>query len=111
MENTFDITLLALAILTFIVWVLKTIVWPWISKKLPTGSIEVLKTAVKIGVYAAEAVWGRTHGEEKLKDAFKTTKDYLARVGITFDDEQIYEAIHAVWQELDISQRQAGIKN
>lgn len=114
MENTYDITLLLLALIAFVLWVLKILVWPWFSqvvmKKLPAGSLEILKTAARIGVFAAESIWGRGFGEDKLKDALLRVKQYLANLGIVFDEGQILAAINAEWQELDLEQRKAGIK-
>lgn len=65
-----------------------------------------LVDAAMIAVEAAEALYGRGHGEEKLKCAI----DQLKADGWNVETNEVLNAISAAWQELDIKQIAAGIK-
>ena len=72
---------------------------PWLEQKR-------LMAAAQIAVNAAEAMYGRYNGGDKMRFAL----DVLNKKGFHVDPDSITDAISAAWQELDIKQYLAGIK-
>ena len=62
--------------------------------------------AAKVAVNAAEAMFGRYKGEEKLKYALKLLEDQ----GWNVDTDIVLAALRSAWQELDLKQIEAGVK-
>ena len=75
-------------------------VMPYLESK---GLVE----ACYVAVNAAEAMYGRYKGEEKLKYALKLLSDE----GWNIDSEAVIANINAAWQELNLKQIDAGIKH
>lgn len=65
-----------------------------------------LTAAAEVAVKAAEALWGRYHGAEKLA----AVKAALEAKGYKMDDEKVMNAIRAAWQILNMNQIGAGVK-
>lgn len=62
--------------------------------------------ACRVAVAAAEAVFGRYKGEEKLKYAL----NMLEEQGWNVDTDLVINNLRAAWQELDLKQIEAGVK-
>lgn len=65
-----------------------------------------LNEAATIAVQAAEALVGRYHGEDKLRNVM----DQLASVGFNVDSQIVIDAVLAAWQRLNMDMISAGIK-
>lgn len=87
------------AFVTIVTFVGKKYVLPWIE-------LNHLTAAATVAVQAAETIYGRYHGDEKLLAAL----EQLAQQGFDIDSEKVLNAVKAAWQALDISQHAAFIK-
>lgn len=65
-----------------------------------------LYEAALIAVSAAEAVYGRYHGDDKLFYAIEVMRNK----GFNVNTDDVINAIHAAWKELDLEMRSAGEK-
>ena len=72
---------------------------PWLKSK-------KLYDAAVVAVDAAEALYGRYHGEEKLEAALA----YMTEKGFKVDSAEVLRAIQAAWKNLDMSMRMVGEK-
>lgn len=72
---------------------------PWLK------SNNLIETA-KYAVQAAEAMYGRFNGDEKLRQALNLMKEK----GFDVETDEVLNAIKAAWKEMDIEQIAAGIK-
>lgn len=63
---------------------------PWLKEK-------NLYQAAVVAVNAAEALYGRYHGDEKLNAALESLK----AKGFDINSERVKEALGAAWKELD----------
>jgi len=63
---------------------------PWLKEK-------NLYQAAVVAVNAAEALYGRYHGDEKLNAALESLK----AKGFDISSERVKEALGAAWKELD----------
>ena len=72
---------------------------PWLTQ-------HRLAEAAEIAVDAAEAIFGRYHGEEKLQEAL----EQLEAAGFDITAEDVLNAVKAAWQRLNTSQIAAGEK-
>lgn len=63
---------------------------PWLKEK-------NLYQAALVAVNAAEALYGRYHGDEKLTAALKS----LEAKGYDINSDRVKEALGAAWKELD----------
>lgn len=72
---------------------------PWLKEK-------KLYDAAIVAVDAAEALYGRYHGEEKLKAAL----DSLATKGYDIESKTVIEALNAAWKNLDWTMYSIGEK-
>jgi hypothetical protein len=105
-----DITAIIVGIVGLLSLAITAFIWPKIKGLLPVGTIYALQLVAKIAVYAAEAVWGRGFGEEKLKAAIAKADELLNRIGLDIDAEQVEAAIKAAWGEMNLGQIMAGVK-
>ncbi|MCE5342310.1 MAG: hypothetical protein LLF96_01790 [Eubacteriales bacterium] len=89
-------------------WAVKTYIIPWLKEvAVPWLKQHNLLSAAQVAVEYAEATLGRYNGQEKLKLALA----YLQSVGWDIDSEQVQVAVQAKWQELDLQQLIAGVKD
>lgn len=65
-----------------------------------------LMHAAQIAVAAAEAMYGRYNGKEKLNEALAQ----LRNKGFDIDADDVIHAVQAAWQKLNTSQIAAGEK-
>ena len=72
---------------------------PWLKNK-------NLYEAAIIAVNAAEAAFGRYHGEEKFLAALESLKEK----GFDIDSNKVKDAVNAAWKELDMAMRADGEK-
>ena len=72
---------------------------PWLKEK-------KLYDAAMVAVNAAEALYGRYHGEEKLEAALGS----LAALGYDVDSRVVIDALTAAWNEMDRAMIDAGEK-
>ncbi len=72
---------------------------PWLKER-------KLYDAAMIAVHAAEALYGRYHGEDKLAAALKSLTDK----GYDVQSEPVIEALNAAWKDLDRAMIDAGEK-
>ena len=72
---------------------------PWLKEK-------NLYEAAVVAVDAAEALYGRYHGEEKLVAALESMK----AKGYDVDSQKVAEAVRAAWKNLDSAMRMTGEK-
>lgn len=99
----FDWTQIIILLIGIVFSVLGTLVAkqliPWLKDK-------KLYDAAVVAVDAAEALYGRYHGEEKLKTAL----DSLAAKGYKIDSKAVIEALNAAWKNLDSAMFFSGEK-
>ena len=74
-------------------------VQPWLEE-------HHLIEAAEVAVAAAEAIYGRYHGEEKLQEALNQLKE----AGFDISADNVLNAVKAAWQRLNTSQIAAGEK-
>ena len=72
---------------------------PWLKEK-------KLYDAAVIAVKAAEALYGRYHGDEKLEAALNSLKEQ----GYDIKSARVIEAIRAAWKDLDQAMYMDGEK-
>jgi hypothetical protein len=88
-------------------WTIKKYAIPWIQNiAAPWMEQHNLLEAAKTAVEYAEAALGRYNGEDKLKMALA----YLQRNGWNIESENVLAAVQAKWQELNLAQITAGVK-
>lgn len=86
-------------IFAMVSWLVTKYLKPWLEQN-------NLITAAKIAVQAAEAMYGRYHGEEKLKSALSQ----LAAKGWDIEAESVIAAVKSAWLELNMDQLMTGEK-
>jgi len=72
---------------------------PWLKEK-------KLYDAAMVAVNAAEALYGRYHGEEKLVAALESLKAQ----GYDINSRVVVDALNAAWKEMDRAMIDAGEK-
>lgn len=77
----------------------KSYIRPWLEER-------KLEEVAVVVVNAAEAILGRYAGEEKWKLALQK----MAERGFDVDDEAVIEALKSAWNQMNISQIAAGVK-
>ena len=65
-----------------------------------------LLEAAQVAVEAAEAIYGRYHGEDKLQKAL----DQLAELGFDISAAEVVNAVRAAWKRLNTEQIASGEK-
>ena len=95
------------AILTTIITLITIIITGLITKQLvPWLKNKNLYDAAVIAVNAAEALYGRYHGDEKLTAALNSLKEK----GFDIDSSRVKEALNAAWKEMDRAMYESGEK-
>lgn len=89
----------AMIIFALLSWLFTKYVKPWLIQN-------NLVTAAKVAVEAAEAIYGRYNGEEKLKEAL----NQLKAKGFDVEAEEVLNAVLAAWFEMNTSQLISGEK-
>ena len=84
---------------TVVAAVIAYYVIPWLKSK-------NLYEAAVIAVNAAEALYGRYHGEDKLRAALNMLKEK----GYSIEDAEVINAIRAAWKQLDMAMYNDGEK-
>ena len=72
---------------------------PWLKSK-------NLYEAALVAVNAAEAIYGRYHGDEKLNAALNMLKEK----GYKIDNAEVQNAVKAAWKQLDTAMYDSGEK-
>lgn len=67
----FDFTPIVQAVITLIAVIITSVLIPWIKAKVAAENIEKAKNLVKLGVQAAEQLFGEGVGEDKLDYVIK----------------------------------------
>ena len=91
-----DITLVIKAIIALLSAVITAFVVPWLRAKRSNEELAELLDWVRIGVQAAEQIYGHIDGPRKKEYVLQ----YLASIGYTVDDEAIDNAIEAAVLEI-----------
>ena len=84
-----DLTKILMAILDLLALLITYKLIPWLKAKTTAEQQMKIRAAVKVGVFAAEQLYGAGHGEEKLQ----FVKSYLAGKGYTVDLVEIEAAV------------------
>ena len=99
-----DLTQIILTVLTLIFALLMRYLIPVAKEKLSTDQLEVLRAAVKTGVYAAEQLYTSDQGKEKLKYVV----DLLYQQGFIVNPSHVEDTtralIEAMVKELKLEQ-------
>lgn len=99
-----DLTQIILTVLTLIFALLMWYLIPVAKEKLSTDQLEVLRAAVKTGVYAAEQLYTSDQGKEKLKYVV----DLLYQQGFIVNPSHVEDTtralIEAMVKELKLEQ-------
>ena len=102
--NGIDITPIITAVVEVVVGVvvslIATKVIPWIHSKFDQEQLEFIKAIVKIAVRAAEQLFDKEQGAEKLEYAIKFVLAALSEKGIIIDEELLRSYIEAAVLEL-----------
>lgn len=98
-----DYTQIAILVVSLVFSILGVIalrhVIPWLKAN-------NLYEAAMVAVTAAEALYGRYHGEDKLRYALNV----MQGKGFNIEADDVINAINAAWKELDLAMREAGEK-
>lgn len=98
-----DYTHIITTIISLVVLVLSGLIGkyliPWLKAK-------NLYDAAAVAVKAAEAIYGRYHGEEKLAAALESLKQH----GYDINSASVIEAVRAAWKALDLEMYNSGEK-
>ena len=98
-----DYTKIVVTIIGLIVMVISGLITkqliPWLKEK-------NLYDAAVVAVNAAEALYGRYHGSEKLTAALNSLKEK----GFNIESNTVKEAINAAWKEMDRAMYESGEK-
>lgn len=95
------------AILTTIITLITIVITGLITKQLvPWLKNKNLYDAAVVAVNAAEALYGRYHGDEKLTAALNSLKEK----GFDIDSSRVKEALNAAWKEMDRAMYESGEK-
>lgn len=95
------------AILTTIIALVTIILTGLITKQLvPWLKSKNLYDAAVVAVNAAEALYGRYHGDEKLTAALNSLKEK----GFDINSSKVKEALNAAWKEMDRAMYESGEK-
>lgn len=89
----------AMIVFALLSWLFTKYVKPWLIQN-------NLVTAAKVAVEAAEAMYGRYNGEEKLKSAL----DQLVAKGYDITSDDVLNAVRAAWLEMNTAQITSGEK-
>lgn len=89
----------AMIVFALLSWLFTKYVKPWLVQN-------NLVTAAKVAVEAAEAMYGRYNGEEKLKAAL----DQLTAKGYDITSDDVLNAVRAAWLEMNTAQITSGEK-
>lgn len=103
---TIDLTQIILAVITLIFGLLMRYVIPNIKTKTSANQMEIIRAAVKTGVYAVEQLYKSKPGQEKKQLVI----EYLKEQGFIFNDKEIettlsYLVEQAV-KELNLEQKE-----
>lgn len=102
--NGIDITPIITSIIEVLVGVLATLiatkVIPYIHSKVDQEQLDFIKAVVKIAVKAAEQLFEKAQGAEKLEYAMNTVLSALAEKGIEINKELLRSYIEAAVLEL-----------
>ncbi len=104
MINGFDWTTIVIAFIGLITTICVTLITkqllPWLKEK-------NLYQAALIGVDAAEAMYGRYHGDAKLEYAINSLKIK----GFDVETLPVIDALKAAWKQLDMAMIADGLKD
>lgn len=89
----------AMVVFALLSWLFTKYVKPWLVQN-------NLVTAAKVAVEAAEAIYGRYNGEEKLKAAL----DQLTAKGYDITSDDVLNTVRAAWLEMNTAQITSGEK-
>lgn len=99
-----DLTQIIIAIFTLLFGLLVKYVIPNIKSKTDANKMEIIRAAVKSGVYAVEQLYKSRPGQEKKQMVL----DYLREQGFNLDDELVEKQanylIESVVKELNLEQ-------
>ncbi|HHU02441.1 MAG TPA: hypothetical protein GXZ91_04835 [Christensenellaceae bacterium] len=95
-----DLTPLFQAIITLLAGLITYKLIPWIKANTSDRQQLMLESTARIGVYAAEQLFGALNGTQKLL----FVKDYLRDKGYDVDTDEVKNTIEAMVQELTLEQ-------
>jgi hypothetical protein len=95
-----DLTPLFQAIVTLLAGLITYKLIPWIKANTNDKQQLMLESAARIGVYAAEQLFGAMNGEQKLV----FVQGYLRDKGYDVDTQEVKNTIEAMVQELTLEQ-------
>lgn len=102
--NGIDITPIVRAVIEVLVGVLAIVVAtkviPWLHSKFEQEQLDFIKDIVKIAVKAAEQLFEKAQGAEKLEYAMRFVLSALAEKHIVIDEELLRSYIEAAVLEL-----------
>lgn len=102
--NGIDITPIVKAVVEVVIGILATLVAtkviPWIHSKFDQEQLDFIKAVAKIAVRAAEQLFDKAQGAEKLEYAMHFVLSALAEKGIVIDEELLRSYIEAAVLEL-----------
>lgn len=87
-----DLTQIIVAIITLLFGVLMRYAIPYAKSKLNSNQMDMLRTAVKTAVYAAEMIYGSKAGQEKKAYVIKV----LHEQGYILDPDAVEETTNAM---------------
>jgi hypothetical protein len=95
-----DLTTLINAALLVLLALSKYKLTPWVEANTTEKQQAALKSAARIGVYAAEQLFGALNGDQKLV----FVRGYLRNKGYDVDTQEVKNTIEAMVQELTLKQ-------
>ena len=98
-----DYTHIITTVISLVVLVLSGIISKYLIPWLKTKN---LYEAAVVAVNAAEALYGRYHGEEKFLAALESLRQH----GFDIDSDAVKEAVRAAWKALDLEMYNSGEK-
>lgn len=106
MNMTIDLTQIILAVITLIFGLLMRYVIPSIKQKTTADQLELIRAAVKTGVYAIEQLYKSKPGQEKKQLVIQ----FLKENGYLIDDKQVESEVDYLIEqfvkELNLEQKE-----
>ena len=98
--ETIDLTPILQIAIVLIATVITSFVIPLIKSKTTQEQWQTIQNIAKVGVYAAEVIFGAGTGEQKFEYVSTYIKEFCLKNGYYYDTKTIKQAIENAWKEM-----------
>ena len=96
----FDVTLILEIILVILVAVFGLVLLPRLRKRFGSDAVTFALSVAKDVVYAAQQLFPLDANDEKFSYAFRMLKKLLAKVGLTFDEDELQAFVESAYRQM-----------